>query len=133
MTGTLCQSAALGRIIATWVVKIAELFGIIVKTILSMVENAWCREAGWPGVPRAIWPCLSRPASLTFEDACALPTSRRRRRESPKPQGSIATRSCPQAPKPRRKVKGFRKESRQPLFPHVRERSENIIGADARR
>ena len=31
-TSTLCQSAALGCIIA-------ELFGIIVKTILSMVEN----------------------------------------------------------------------------------------------
>ena len=48
MTSTLCQSTALGRIIA-------ELFGIIVRTILSMVENVsntfhepgvCCRE-GW--------------------------------------------------------------------------------------
>ena len=39
MTSTLCQSAALGRIIAPWLVMIAELFGIIVETILSMMEN----------------------------------------------------------------------------------------------
>jgi hypothetical protein len=96
MTGTLCRSVALGLIIAPWVVKIAEFFGIIVKTILSMVGNVGntlhepgvcCRKAGWPGLPRAIWPCLPRPASLTLQDAVSLPTSGRRRRGSPKPQG----------------------------------------------
>ena len=86
MTGTLCRSAALGCIIALWVMKIAELFGIIVKTILSMVEKigdslhepgVWCRKALWPGLPRAIWPCLSRPAAMTLQDACCLPISAR--------------------------------------------------------
>ena len=53
MTSTLCQSAALGRIIATWVVMIAELSGIIVETFLSMAERSATpfRKAGWPGLP----------------------------------------------------------------------------------
>jgi hypothetical protein len=59
MTSTLCQSAALGRIIAPWLVNIAGLFGIIVKTILSMVKKvsnilhepgACYRKAGWPWI-----------------------------------------------------------------------------------
>ncbi|WP_119269030.1 hypothetical protein [Taklimakanibacter deserti] len=96
MTGTLCQSVALGCIIALWVVKIAKLFGIIVKTILSMVENVGdtlhepgvcCRKAGWPGLLRAIWPCLSHPAVMTLQDADSLPTLGRRRHGSPKPRG----------------------------------------------
>jgi hypothetical protein len=58
MTRTLCQSAALDRI-APWVVMIAGLFDIIIKTILSMAENAGnslhepdvrCRKPGWRGI-----------------------------------------------------------------------------------
>jgi len=65
MTSTLCQGAALGRIIAPWVVRIAELFGMIVNTILSMAENVSntahepgvrCRKAGWPGLPAVLVP-----------------------------------------------------------------------------
>ena len=37
MTGTLRRSAALACIIAPWLMMIAYLFGIIVKTILSVV------------------------------------------------------------------------------------------------
>jgi hypothetical protein len=88
MTSTLCQSVALGRIITPWVVKIAELFGIMVKTILSMVENfsnslqeprVCCRKVGWVGLLRPIWPCLSCPASMTLPDAFSLPTPERHR------------------------------------------------------
>jgi hypothetical protein len=47
MTSTLCQSAALGRIIAAWVMKVTELFAIIVKTILSRarIPAKWNRFA----------------------------------------------------------------------------------------
>ena len=115
MTGTLCRSVALGLIIAPWVVKIAEFFGIIVKTILSMVENVGntlhepgvcCRKTAWPGLPRAIWPCLSRPASSTHEDAGSLPTSGRCWRGSPKPKDSNTTSSCLQ-PHAQGKAEGF--------------------------
>lgn len=40
MIRTLCQSVALGRIIiALWLLMIAELFGIMVKAVLSLVGN----------------------------------------------------------------------------------------------
>lgn len=70
MTSTLCQSAVLARIIA-------ELFGIIVKTILSLVENAGdirhepgvcCRVAG---VAQRGMVMLVPLASLTLQDACS--------------------------------------------------------------
>jgi hypothetical protein len=40
MTSSLCEDAAPGRIIAPWMVKTAEFFGIMIKIILSLVENA---------------------------------------------------------------------------------------------
>lgn len=65
MTSTLCQSAALARIIAIWLVMITELFVIIVKTILSLA-----------GVASRDMAMLASPASLTLQDARALQTSR---------------------------------------------------------
>jgi hypothetical protein len=64
MTGTLCQSAALGRIIAPWVGRTPEFFGIIVKTILAILEIvcAACRKAARrfsalrPGLSRLMMP-----------------------------------------------------------------------------
>jgi hypothetical protein len=122
MTGTLCRSAALGCIIAPWVVKIAELFGIFVKTILSMVENVGntlhepgvcCRKTAWPGLPRAIWPCLSRPASLTLQDAGSLPPSGRRRRIT-ETAGARSRHLPARSPMPWGKVKGFEETEGSP-------------------
>src|SRR5262245_61810559 len=74
MTGTLCQSAALGRSIAPWVAIVAALLGLVIKTIIPMVEkvgdnlHAFC-IAAWPGPPGLKWPCLSpllaTPAQIT--------------------------------------------------------------------
>ena len=70
MTGTLCQSLALACSIAPWVAMVAALFGIMIKTILAIVEKvgdnvqaASSRSctAGWPGLPSLIWPSLSPP------------------------------------------------------------------------
>jgi len=62
MTGTLCQSAALDSILALWIAKIADLFAIIVKAILTMAENVG-NTLHEPGVfyREAERPELSRP------------------------------------------------------------------------
>jgi hypothetical protein len=58
MTSTLCQSAALARIIASWAAKIVEFFTIIVETVLTIAEivrtalhefGAWL---SWPMTPK---------------------------------------------------------------------------------
>lgn len=68
MTGTLCQSAALTRVIAPWLAMIAAFFAIMIKTVLAMVEKVGnslhepdfrCRKAGRPELRRLIWPCSS--------------------------------------------------------------------------
>jgi hypothetical protein len=72
-------NSALGRIIALWVVKIAELLEIIIKTILSMVEKVsntlnepgvWCRKAGWPIAPPDM--AMLVPPSLDDAAGCVL-------------------------------------------------------------
>jgi hypothetical protein len=71
MTSTLCQSAALGRIIAAWVAKIVELFVVTAKIILSMVENVsnslhepgvYCRRTGVAGAASPDIAMLGLPA-----------------------------------------------------------------------
>jgi len=98
MTSTLCQSAALGRIIAPWVVKIAALFGIIVKTILSMVENVGSslpesRVSGlaWRDMAMLVPPGLVDAAGCMLLSDLAAAAAR-----ITEVRGSIATSSCPQ-------------------------------------
>ncbi|WP_119275187.1 hypothetical protein [Taklimakanibacter deserti] len=74
MTSTLCQSPALGRIIAPWAAKIVALFAVIVATIVANAENVGntlrelgtcCRKAG-RRLP-ALCPGPSRPMTPKLE------------------------------------------------------------------
>ena len=58
MTSTLCQSAALDRIIAPWTARIAELFSAIVETILAIAEIVPLL-APRPGLSRPMTPKLA--------------------------------------------------------------------------
>jgi hypothetical protein len=87
MTSTLCRSAALGLVIAQWVIKIAELFGIIVKTVLSMVENisktlhapgGFLPERGALGDCPALWRSLPVPIAETAMSSCPQPKGQRK-------------------------------------------------------
>ena len=158
MTSTLCQSLSLGRIITLWVAQIAELFGIIIKTILTIVENVGdtlrepgvcCRKAGWPGLSRPMMPkheTMGRhmrlaglryrgAASWIIASAVALSTS---------PRSCLDTGERSQVSNI---VKAYNKGKREAALPprkrkvgsfigvdcrHVRERSESFIGVDCR-
>jgi hypothetical protein len=83
MTRTPCQSAALDRIIALWAANVAEFFGAIAKTILTIAEivrsilheiGACCRKPGQrlPALrPRLSWPIM--PQLETMGQHARLP------------------------------------------------------------
>ena len=74
MLSTLCQSAAPGRILVPWAGKVPEFFGMIVETILMILEivcrtlheqGAFCRKAGRRLM--ALRPGLSHPMMPKLE------------------------------------------------------------------
>jgi hypothetical protein len=85
MTSTLCQSAALDRIVAPWAAKIATFFATIVETILAILHElgACCREAsplrhkaGFPPPAASALHLLVRKRSPDFERAVMKPEAK---------------------------------------------------------